>query len=81
MPNDKERDSVEGEFSLWDKIKVKFRGTYGAKAVVIGLITFIYLYHVCFRLNSTFIESTVTYLMSFLFFSLIWLFGCSDAIL
>ncbi|CAD6494192.1 MAG: hypothetical protein CHKLHMKO_00654 [Candidatus Argoarchaeum ethanivorans] len=81
MPENKETDSVEGEFSIGDKIKVKFRGTCGAKAVIIGLITLIYLYHVCFRLNSAFIESTSAFIMSFLFFSLIWLFGCSDVTL
>ena len=79
MPEKEEDKEVSGEFSFGpDKIKIRFRGTYGGKIVFITSISLFYLWHVYFYLKVPFFQATLAYMLCILPFGILWHFGCPN---
>jgi hypothetical protein len=73
----KMKEEVSGELSLFDKIKLRFKGMYGGKLIFITGSSLLYLWHVYFHLNIPFFQATLAFMLCILFFGIVWFFGCS----
>ena len=63
------------EISLWDKIKIKINGKKAGKIAFSTVTSILYLNH-CFSNNSPFFESSLAFILTFIMFSIVWIYGC-----
>jgi hypothetical protein len=76
MARNNDLNEAKGKFSIFG-IKMNFQGTSGAKLVVGGVMTILYLYYNFYTNHITFFLSSLAYLFAIFVFAFLWKFGCS----